>query len=37
MKVPLCITKLQSKELKIINESLKTSWLTQGKINYELN
>ncbi len=35
MKVPLCITKLQSKELKIINKSLKTGWLTHGKSNHD--
>ena len=33
MKVPLSITNLENKELRIITDSLKTGWLTHGKHN----
>ena len=33
MKVPLSITKLENKELRIISDSTKTGWLTHGKHN----
>ena len=33
MKVPLSITSLQSQEIKLISDSLKTGWLTHGRQN----
>jgi dTDP-4-amino-4,6-dideoxygalactose transaminase len=33
MKIPLSITQLTNKEIKIVAQSLKTGWLTHGKNN----